>query len=106
MTDHKHQPDYAYYRPRPRHSSRPPLTCIHCGKPLYCTNEHLTFFNFLPVVPGVIVFAFNKAAGLLLFIVGFSLFKEPIYRFIFPRLHFEIDNDALRGDMTRYRNRK
>ena len=105
MTDHKHQPNYDYYRPRPRHAPVPTCTCIHCGKPLYCTNEHLTFLNFLPVVPGVIVFAFNKAVGLLLFIVGFVLFQEPIYRFIFPRLRFEIDNDALCGDMTRYRNR-
>ena len=106
MSDHKHQPDYTYYRPRPRHSARPPLTCIHCGKPLYCTNEHLTFLNFLPVVPGVIASAFNQAIGLLGFIVAFALLEEPIYRRIFPKLHFEIDNDAIRGDMTRYRNRK
>ena len=103
MSDHKHQPNYAYYRPRPRHSARPPLTCIYCGKPLYCTNEHLTFLSFLPAVPAAIVFAFHRPIGLLLFVIAFELLEEPIYRRIFPKLHFEVDNEALRGDLNHRR---
>lgn len=38
MADHKHQPDINQYDRTRRHKPQT-LTCIHCSKPLYCTNE-------------------------------------------------------------------
>ena len=99
---HTHFPDYAYYYSR--HTPKR-LTCIHCGKPIYCTNDHLTWLGFLLVVPAMIAFAFHKGIAMVLFIIAFIL-NDLVKRVIFPKLHFEIDNDAIRGDMTRYRNRK
>ena len=101
---HAHFPDYAYYHSR--RSRNKQLTCAHCGKPIYCTNDHLSLITFLPVIPALIVFSSPSLIAKLLSIIALSLLIPLLQRLIFPKLHFEIDNDAMRGDMTRYRNRK
>ena len=52
------------------------------------------------------VFSSPSLIAKLLSIIALSLLIPLLQRLIFPKLHFEIDNDAMRGDMTRYRNRK
>lgn len=103
MEPHEHFPDYAYYRSRQVPKQ---LTCIHCGKPICCTNEHLSWLGFLPAIPIVIAFICQSHIAFMICILAAMLVDEPLNRFIFLRSRFEIDNDVIRGDMTRYRHRK
>ena len=97
---HAHFPDYAYYHRR-QHPKQ--LTCTQCGKPIHCTNEHLNLFGFLPVIPIAIAFIFQNEIAFGICLLAAMLLNEPINRFIFPRLHFEIDYDAMRGKLSNHR---
>lgn len=100
MTDHERRPDYAYYH-HPRITLKK-LTCIHCGKPIYCTNEHLSWLLFLPVLPAMFVFNSRNPIAMVLSIIAVGLLIPLLERRIFPKLHFEIDNEALREDLSHY----
>ena len=100
MADHAHFPDYESYCHHRRRTPRQ-LTCTQCGKPIYCTNEHLNLIGFLPVLPIAIAFIFQSEIAFGICLLAAMLLNEPINRFIFPRLHFEIDYDAMRGDLNR-----
>lgn len=103
MTEHAHIPHYAYYRSR--HTPKR-LTCMHCGQPIYCTNDHLSWLGFLPAIPIAIAFICQSHIAFVICVLAAMLVNEPLERFIFLKLHFEIDNDVIRGDMTRHRHKK
>ena len=100
MTDHEHRPDYAYYH-HPRITPKK-LTCIHCGKPIYCSNDHLSWLLFLPVLPAMFVFNSRNPIAMFLSIIAVGLLIPLLQRRIFPKLHFEIDTEALREDLSHY----
>lgn len=81
MADHKHQPDINQY----------------CRKPLYCTNE---LVSFLPIVPFFIlggIYAVTQNLLLLIPCILLILLVPLIKRFVFRFLRFEVDFDQERG---------
>ncbi len=81
MADHKHQPDINQY----------------CRKPLYCTNE---LVSFLPIVPFFIlggIYAVTQNLLLLIPCILLILLDPLIKRFVFRFLRFEVDFDQERG---------
>ena len=100
MTSHEHRPDYAAYH---RRRSARQLTCIHCNKPIRCTNERLNWFGLLPVIPILIAYICQNRLAFGLSILAAGLLNDLLNRYIFPKLHFEIDTDALRSELTQRR---
>lgn len=100
MADHKRQPDInQYYRTR-RHKPQT-LTCIHCRKPLYCTNE---LVSFLPIVPFFIlggIYAVTPNLLLLIPCILLILLDPLIKRYVFRFLRFEVDFDQERGKLVK-----
>ena len=99
MTDHAHFPDYEYYRSRNKPKR---LTCTQCGKPIYCTNEHLEYFRALTLIPILIALLCQSRIAFGVFLLIAIVLDEPLRRFIFPKLHFAIDYEAMRGKLNRY----
>lgn len=104
MTSHKHEPAMALYYALQHRQSTQQLTCLHCGKPIYCTNEWISSLRMVPILLLVIALTSCPWPVLLLPAALLVFFCSPwMKRRIFALLRFEIDNDVLRSAWNRRR---